>query len=58
MQTDPVMIYQTTEGETAIDVKLTDETVWLTQNQIVELFQSSKANISERTLNLSFNQKN
>ena len=47
MQTDQIIIYQTPEGETAIDVKLDDETVWLTQNQIVELFQSSKANISE-----------
>lgn len=47
MQTDQIIIYQTPEGETAIDVKLDNETVWLTQNQIVELFQSSKANISE-----------
>ena len=47
MQADQIIIYQTPEGETAIDVRLDDETVWLTQNQIVELFQSSKANISE-----------
>jgi prophage maintenance system killer protein len=47
METDQIIIYQTKDGETAIDVKLENETIWLTQNQIVELFQSSKANISE-----------
>ena len=30
-----------------VEVRLEDETVWLTQAQIVELFQSSKANVSE-----------
>ncbi|WP_316794735.1 RhuM family protein [Pedobacter frigoris] len=47
MQTDQIIIYQTTDGQTAIDVKLENETIWLTQAQIVSLFQSSKANISE-----------
>ena len=42
-----IIIYQTQDGKTKIDVKIEDETVWLTQNQMVELFQSSKANISE-----------
>jgi len=44
---DQIIIYQTPNGETAIDVRLENETVWLNQNQLVELFQSSKANISE-----------
>lgn len=30
-----------------INVKLQDETVWLTQQQLVELYQSSKSNVSE-----------
>lgn len=42
-----IIIYQTQDGKTKIDVKIEDETVWLTQAQMVELFQSSKANISE-----------
>lgn len=42
-----VIFYQTEDGLTHIDVKLEDETVWLTQDQLVELYQSSKSNISE-----------
>lgn len=42
-----IIIYQTNDGRTKIDVKIEDETVWLTQAQMVELFQSSKSNISE-----------
>lgn len=42
-----MIIYQTEDGKTKIDVHLEDETVWLTQAEMVELFQSSKANISE-----------
>jgi hypothetical protein len=42
-----IIIYQTQDGKTKIDVKLENETIWLTQAQLVELFQSSKANISE-----------
>lgn len=42
-----IIIYQTQDGRTKIDVRIENETVWLTQNQMVELFQSSKANISE-----------
>ena len=42
-----IIIYKAEDGSTAIDVQLQEETVWLSQAQIVELFQSSKANISE-----------
>jgi hypothetical protein len=41
------LLYQTEDGRTKIQVRLTDNTVWLTQAAMVELFQSSKANISE-----------
>ena len=41
------IIYQTEDGLTNINVKMYDETVWLTQQQLVELYQSSKANVSE-----------
>lgn len=47
MPNDQFIIYQTPDGNTTIEVTLRDETIWLTQAQIVELFQSSKANISE-----------
>ena len=42
-----VIIYQTDDGLTHIDVRMEDETVWLTQAQLCELFQSSKANVIE-----------
>lgn len=42
-----VIIYQTDDGLTHIDVRMEDESVWLTQAQLCELFQSSKANVSE-----------
>ena len=42
-----IIIYQTADGSTKIDVKFQDETVWLTQAQLCELYQTSKSNISE-----------
>ena len=41
-----IILYQPDDTLT-LDVKVEDESVWLTQAQIVELFNSSKANISE-----------
>lgn len=42
-----ILIYQVEDGHTKIDVKFEDETVWLTQAQLCELYQTSKSNISE-----------
>lgn len=42
-----IVIYQTDDGDTKIDVRFVDETVWLTQQQMAELFQSSRTNIIE-----------
>ena len=42
-----IIIYQMEDGHTKIDVKFEDETVWLTQAQLCELYQTSKSNISE-----------
>ncbi len=42
-----IIIYQSEDGETKIDVKLENETVWLNQEQLVKLYNSSKSNISE-----------
>ncbi len=42
-----ILIYQTEKGNTKLDVRLEDETVWLTQAQLVELYQTTKSNVSE-----------
>ncbi len=42
-----IVIYRTEDGGTKIDVRFVDETVWLTQQQMAELFQSSRTNIVE-----------
>ncbi len=42
-----IVIYQTDDGDTKIDVRFVDETVWLTQQQMAELFHSSRTNIVE-----------
>ena len=47
-----VIIYQSEDGKTKIDVRFVDESVWLTQLQLVKLFDSSKANISEHIKNI------
>ena len=47
-----IVIYQSENGETKIGVRFEDETVWLTQAQLCELYQSSKANVSEHIKNI------
>lgn len=42
-----ILIYTDNSGLTRIDVKLEDETLWLTQAQMCELYQTSKSNVSE-----------
>ena len=42
-----IVIYQTPDGKTQIDVRLEDETVWLTQTQMAQLFKSSRTNVLE-----------
>ncbi len=42
-----IIIYQSEDGETRLDVKMEGETVWLSQQQLCELYQTSKANVSE-----------
>ncbi len=52
MNTGEMIIYQNTEGNIKIDVRLENETVWLTQALLMELFQKSKATISEHIKNI------
>ncbi|NLW43451.1 MAG: virulence RhuM family protein [Tissierellia bacterium] len=47
-----IIIYQSEDGLTHIDVKLEDETIWLTQEQLVNLYQTSKSNVSEHIKNI------
>lgn len=47
-----IIIYETDDGLTKIDVKMVDETVWLTQAQLVELYHTSKSNVSEHIKNI------
>lgn len=42
-----ILIYQSDDGLTNIEVKVYDETVWLTQQQMAELFQTSRTNVVE-----------
>ena len=42
-----IIIYQGEDGETRIEVKFTGETVWLSQQQMAELYQSSRSNVVE-----------
>ena len=47
-----VLMYQTEEGQTKIEVKYQDETVWLSLNQMSELFQRDKSVISRHIKNV------
>lgn len=47
-----IIIYKTETGETKIDVRFENETVWLTQNALAELFQTTKQNISLHIKNI------
>jgi hypothetical protein len=52
MNNSEILIYQNSEGSIKIDVRLEEESVWLTQAQLCELFQKSKATISEHIKNV------
>ena len=52
MDSGEILIYQNIEGDIKLDVRLEDETVWLTQSQLCSLFQKSKATISEHISNV------
>ena len=46
MEENKIIIYQTEDGQTQIDVRLENETVWLTQAQMAELFEKTPQNIT------------
>lgn len=46
-ENNEIIIYQSKDGETRVDVKFTGETVWLSQQQMADLYQSSRSNVVE-----------
>ena len=52
MEENKIVIYQTEDGQTQIDVRLENDTVWLTQAQMVDLFQTTKQNVSLHVRNV------
>jgi len=52
MKNNQLIIYQTEDGKVKIETHFENETVWLSQTQIGELFQKSKATISEHIKNI------
>ena len=51
-QTSQIIIYKTEDGKTKVDVRFENETVWLSQNALAELFQPTKNNISLHVKNI------
>lgn len=49
---DKIVIYKSENGQPQIDVKIQEETVWLSQTQMVALFEKSKKTISEHINNV------
>ncbi len=47
-----VILYKDEEGRVSVNTRFADEDVWLTQAQLVEIYQSSKSNISEHLTNI------
>ena len=47
-----ILIYQTEDGKAVLDVKLENETVWLTQSQLCDLFERDKSVISRHIRNI------
>lgn len=52
MDKGEIIIYQSEDGKTRLETRLEDESVWLTQAQVVELFQKAKSTISEHISNI------
>lgn len=51
-QKSQIVIYKAKNGQVKIDVRFENETVWLTQNALAELFQTTKNNISQHVKNI------
>src|SRR5574344_2747789 len=47
-----ILLYQTADGQSKIELRLSDDTVWLTLDQMAELFQRNKSTISRHIKNV------
>lgn len=52
MENNKIIIYNTEDGQTKIEAQMKDETVWLTQDQMAELFDKAKSTINEHIQNV------
>lgn len=51
-QEPQVLLYQTDDGTTRVEVRMEGETVWLNQNQLAELFLTTKQNVGQHIRNV------
>ena len=52
MEENKILIYQTEDGQTQVDVRMENDTVWLTQAQMAELFQTDRTSIVRHINNI------
>jgi len=52
MEEKNIIIYNTKDGKAAVSLLTKDGTVWMNQNQLAELFDTSKQNISQHTISI------
>jgi len=52
MPNDQIVIYKTENGETTVDVKLVNDTIWLTQYQLAELFETDRTSLVKHIKNI------
>lgn len=52
MEDSEILIYQSEDGNTKVEVRMEGETVWLALNQLADLFQTTKQNISLHIKNI------
>lgn len=50
--TNKIIIYQTEDGQTLVDVRMENDTVWLTTNQMAMLFEREESNIRRHVINV------
>ena len=51
-ENNQIIIYQTEDGQTQVDVRMENDTVWLTQPQMAELFQTDRTAIVRHINNI------
>lgn len=52
VENDEIVIYQSDDGNTRVEVKFTGDTVWLSQQQMAELYQTTRPNVVQHIKNI------